>query len=222
MGVAIALSACGQNQSENSSTANTKPSINSDLPTAPLKKDAIALAGPFGLAKGLSAAQLTGEFRFKPLGNVAGVFAGNPPRPVEGISEYAALATKNSGLCKIMASTPAALANDSGDQVKATVDRLADSLRIKYGDQGVKTAYISDGTFSRNPDMWMIGLKQESVSYAYTWDSKAGAPLPNDLSSVEVSAEAISSSKAFARIVYTFNNFPDCLKEMKAAKAENL
>jgi len=68
----------------------------------------------------------------------------------------------------------------------------------------------------------MIGLKDDSVIYAYTWESKATAPLPSELKSVEVSAQASNSSNAYAKIVYTFNNFDECAKDMKSAQAQNL
>ncbi|WP_308921528.1 hypothetical protein [Janthinobacterium sp. J1-1] len=187
----------------------------------PMENIAI-LAGPFGLAKGVTTEQLTGAFGFKAAETASNVYAGIPPRPVEGLVDYIVLATKRSGLCRIVASTPVAVANDSGDQVKASVDRLAESLKIKYGDTPVKTNYVGSGTFKRNPDMWMIGLKDDSVIYGYTWESKAAAPLHNELRAVEVTAQASDSSNAYAKIVYTFNNFDDCAKDIKSMQAQNL
>ena len=184
--------------------------------------NAAALAGPFGLAKGVTTDQLTNTFGFKAAETVSNVYEGTPPKPVEGLVDYIVLATKHSGVCRIVASTPVAIANDSGDQVKASVDRLAESLKIKYGDMVVKTNYVGSGTFKRNPDMWMIGLKDDSVIYGYTWESKAAAQLPNELKSVEVTAQASNSSNAYAKIVYTFNNFDACTKDIKSAQAQNL
>lgn len=221
MVTALTVSACGKNSTDQPTSPEPQRATISKDSASESKPNTSSLPGPFGLAKGISADRLIAEFRFKQLDGASGAYEGSPPKPVEGITEYLAVATKESGLCKIIASTPTEPANDSGDQVKSTVDRLAESLKIKYGDHVVKTSYVGTGMFQRNPDMWMIGLKEESVVYAYTWENKT-APLPNDLDAVEISATAVGSSKAYAKIVYTFNNFSACLREMKAAKAQNL
>lgn len=219
----VLLSGCDNHKptSKNGDESTNVPAAKVESINKP-QGNATALAGPFGLAKGVTTDQLTGVFGFKAAETASNVYEGSPPRPVEGLVEYIVLATKHSGICRIVASTPVAVANDTGDQVKASVDRLADSLKIKYGDMPVKTNYVGSGTFQRNPDMWMIGLKDDSVIYGYTWESKAATQLPNELRSVEVTAQASNSSNAYAKIVYTFNNFDACTKDIKSAQAQNL
>lgn len=176
--------------------------------------------GPFGLAMGISTAELM-AMKMMPSERSAGVYAGNPPKSVEGIDSVAALAAPKAGLCKILASAKVPTINGSGDQVKAEVDKIAETLATKYGANFEKLNFLGSGTYKRNPDMWMIGLMEESVIYAYEW-SGAKANLPSGLQSIEVFASANGMSSGAAQVKYTFTNANQCAAEFKAGKAANL
>lgn len=69
--------------------------------------------------------------------------------------------------------------------------------------------------------MWMIGLKEDSVIYAYEW-SGSKISLPGGLQSIEVFASAMRTSSAIAQVKYTFKNTAECDAEFKAMKAANM
>ena len=221
MAAASALLLAGCNKTQPAPATEVAPKTTLATPSA-AKSKAAKYSGPFGLAKGISADELTGALKFKAIANNPDLYEGKPPNEVNGFESYIVIATPKAGLCRIVVNTPDEVANGSGDQAKQAVDRLADSLKLKYGDRPNKTDYVGTGVYKRNPEFWMMGRTEDSVFYAYAWESKGDAVLPNDLRSVEVSAQASNISKSYAKIVYTFSNFDECVAEMKASKAQNL
>lgn len=178
--------------------------------------------GPFGLAAKISVADLK-KMGFKEVETHPGLFEGKPPKPLSEPGDYLVVATPDAGVCRIRASFDIDNVNGSGDQLKAKVDRFAETMRMKYGKHSEKINYISQDVYKRNPEYWMMGLKEESVVYAYDWTAgKTEQPLPAGLSNVEIVATALSLSKGYAAINYTFDNKDQCMDEIDKAKAANL
>lgn len=178
--------------------------------------------GPFGLAGSMSVEELK-KLDFKQSGSDPDIFRGMVPKHLEGVSTYTVLATPKSGLCRVRAMVTVETVNGSGDQLRQKVDELADMMSIKYGKHSSKSTYIGQDVYRRNPQYWMMGLKEESVEYAYRWQAgKASQPLPTDLEDIEIMAVGSSSDSGYAAIQYTFRNFEDCMKEIETRKAANL
>lgn len=177
--------------------------------------------GPFGLAPSLSGAELE-RLNFKPVASHPGVYEGTPPRPLEGTDKYVLVVAPKAGLCRINTTVIVNPVNGSGDQLRAAVDRIADMMQMKYGKHSLKADFKED-VHIRNPQYWMLGLKDDSVMYGYVWNSKeTEKALPNDIAVIEVSARTRSLDSGFVSIQYSFKNFDDCVKEINQKKAENL
>ncbi|MBD8725734.1 hypothetical protein IFT43_20430 [Oxalobacteraceae sp. CFBP 13708] len=178
--------------------------------------------GPFGLAAGISVAELK-SMGFEESEVTPGVLRGTPPKPFSEPGEYAIVATPEAGLCRIRATFDVATVNGAGDQIKAKVDQLAETLQLKYGKHSTKIDYISRDVYRRNAEFWMMALREDSVVYAYDWSSgKTEQAMPNRLANIEVVANAIDSSSGFAAINYNFDNREACMTEAKKLKAANL
>ena len=223
--LAVAVCACGQ-QAPGKLTATPAavplPAVQSAPPPPPkiIKK----YEGPFGLAMGISAASLLEDFGFILASESStDYYVGTPPRPVAGLVDYFAIATAGHGICRVGASEDVGVVNGSGDQLKAAVDKLAAALEVKYGKETKKYDFAKEDVYTRNPQYWMLGLKEKSVFYAYVWGgTKGGAGLPYDLESIEVAPTATSLSSGYVSVRYTFSNFKECGKDMQKAKASNL
>jgi hypothetical protein len=177
--------------------------------------------GPFGLAMGITIPELEKQLSFTASPNKSGLLYGEPPKPSSNFTAYAVLATPNAGLCRILASVNFSTVNGSGDQLKEAADKFAELLELKYGKPSSKTEYFGQDVYRRNPQYWLMGLKEDSVAYGYEWEKKK-SPLPNQLREIEITTNADSINSGYIMIKYTFENYDDCKKEMNAVKAENL
>jgi hypothetical protein len=187
-------------------------------PFAPIK----SYEGPFGLAMGISTSELVDVLGFKVSPDNPNVYSGTPPKPVTGMS-YIVIATKEQGLCKIAASIDLENINATGDQIKSETDRITEIIEVKYGKHTDKYDFAGQDVYKRNSQYWMMGLKEDAVTYAYAWDgSKKGVHLPNNLIEIFVKAKGVSMSQGYVNISYTFDNKEICAKEIKKQKSSNM
>jgi hypothetical protein len=221
--IGVALSGCQKQQAQATSgqeksgakTSTQATPTQVALPTKPHD-------GPFGLAGSLPVAELE-RMGFKLGGGSPSLYFGKPPKPLQDADSYAVVATPTAGVCRIMAHIEVPVVNGSGDQLKEKADRLADAMQVKYGKYSEKVNYIKQDVYRRNPEYWMLGLKEESVLYAYDWSSgKTEKPLPGDLDNIEIAADTTRLDSGYVSIKYTFKNFGECRKEMEARKADSL
>ena len=223
--VAFLASSSGQ------ANAGKKKSTDAEPATAPaLADDSTAKPevrktydGPFGLAMGISVAELQGDYGFKRDRKKLGYFEGQPPKPVNGMDSYFAVATKGQGVCKIGATVIVEITNDFGDQIKAEADRVAELVQLKYGKYTEKVDYIKDDDHKGRSDFWTYDLEKQLNAYSYHWGGgKKGIALPNNIKSIEVASVATALSKGYILVSYEFNNFGDCLTEIKKQNSSNL
>jgi len=218
-----ALIGCQKQQAQSSSQQASAGATSSTL-AAPSNIPASAKTydGPFGLAGAISVAELE-RLGFKDAGRASNLYFGKPPKPLSDAGTYAVLATPAAGACRIMAHVDVKVVNGSGDQLKEKTDQLAELMAVKYGKHSDKVDYVKEDVYRRNRQFWMMGLKEESILYAYDWSAgKTEKPLPVDLENIEVAADTDSISSGYVAIKYTFKNFPACRKEIDARKANSL
>lgn len=219
----LSLAACNnadRSQTPTETSGSTKVATNTSAgqPTPAVKK----YDGPFGLAAGISPADLK-NLGFVESDAAPGVFTGKPPKPLDGADSYFVMATPTTGVCRIRATVDVDTVNGSGDQLKAKADQLAETMGTKYGKHSSKVTYIGEDVYKRNPQYWMLGLKEESVMYAYDWSAgKTEKSLPDGLANIEVSANATSTSQGYIAIQYTYGNFSQCQGERKQQQATSL
>lgn len=178
--------------------------------------------GPFGLAAGISLSELR-AMGFEGDESAPGVFRGKPPKPFSDPGDYVVMASPKAGLCRIRATFDVNNINGAGDQLKSKVDRLAETMQIKYGTPSDKVDFIARDVYRRNPEFWMMGLKEDSVMYGYDWIAgKTQQPMPKGLSSIEIVATALNSSSGLAAVHYNFDNSTECMAELKEQKSSAL
>jgi hypothetical protein len=215
-----ALTGCQKNQTE-AQKAEPTAAPNAAVVAPPLEK-VKSYGGPFGLAAKMSVDELK-KIGFTEIESSPGLMAGKPPKPLNEPGDYIVVATPKAGLCRIRATFDVDNVNGSGDQIKTKVDRLAEAMKLKYGKYSEKVVHISQDVYRRNPEFWMMGLKEESIIYAYDWTTgKTEQPMPSGLANIEIVANALSMDKGYAAISYTFDNRDECMDEVARLKAANL
>ena len=231
--LALLLAACGvlsgcQKQAASTPAATrTAPATTPEKAAAAPASPTLAVAsktygGPFGLAASMPVAELA-RLDFKPIEANSTIFTGTAPKPMEGIDDYAVLATSETGVCRIMANANLSVVNGSGDQIKARVDQLAELMATKYGKHSSKIDYVGEDVYRRNPEYWMMALKEDSAVYGYTWKTgKTETALPADVDRIEISAGAMRTDSGWAQIRYTFKNMDSCTADNKKRKAASL
>jgi hypothetical protein len=219
--IVASLFGCSKEPSEK--ITESKASASSTPKESPVK----ALStydGPLGLSSEVTLDELTRRFGFTETKLGSHIYKGIPPKPIDDFDYYIAVVSKNHGLCKVIAKREYKNVNGHGDQVKAAVDFYRDLLIEKYGAVSDTYDFITNDTIKRNPEFWMMGLKEETVFYSFFWTNKKGrqTPLPNKLSSVSVAPNGLSTSSALVEISYEFENFSECTKEFKKESANQL
>ncbi|WUR15680.1 hypothetical protein E7V67_011425 [[Empedobacter] haloabium] len=222
VGAALIFVVVGCQKQEGKPSGATQHVADSSAPAPKPAQNKPVRNGPFGLAGGMSIAELS-QLGFKESETSPNVFVGKPPKPLDGITDYSVFATPTAGVCRIRANHDVDLVNDSGDQLRTKVDQYAELMSVKYGKYSTKVNYTGREVYRNNPQFWMMALKEESVFYAYDWSTKKlETPLPDKMANIEVAANAISTSKGYVSIQYTYDNFEVCREEMKKKSATNL
>jgi hypothetical protein len=198
-----------------------KPPSPNTVATLPVRA-AKVYEGPFGLAMGISIQELTDEFKFKSEPDTPNIYEGTPPKPAPGVTQYMVLASKEQGVCKVLGQLVVNPVNDTGSQIKSETDRVAEMIELKYGKYTKKYDFASQEVYRRNPQFFMMALKEDSVTYAYSWENgKGGLTLPNNLSGIMIKAQATRTDRGYVQLTYSFSNEDDCHAEIKKQKSTN-
>ncbi|MBC3920846.1 hypothetical protein H8L32_25500 [Undibacterium sp. CY18W] len=212
-----AASDAGKALAHASATSAFLPAIASEASAGTAQASSrLAYNGPLGLAMGITEAELTGQLAYSASDKVRHLYTGKPPQPMADFSDYFALATPLSGLCRIGGYARFDTVNGSGDQIRGAVDRIAASLEEKYGKPSKKKDVISVDVYRKKPQYWMVGLKEGSVSYGYRWAAgRTVKDLPDDIMNIIVYAQAETIHQGGVGVIYEFSNYADCQKELK-------
>lgn len=225
----LGLSACQKNTAKEVQISSAQVNIAAaslvvQPPAAPSDDDdvaapATAYNSPFGLAMGISEADLTGQLGFTRSGKAAHLFQGQPPRPAQEFSDYYAVTAPISGVCKVGASRTITAVSGNGEQLRAAADHIASTLQQQYGQPNIKKDKARADIYTRRPQFWMVGLKEGSVSYGYLWArGKTERELPDNILNIIVFARAHAINYGEVGVSYEFANYADCEKEWRMKK----
>ncbi|MFZ6723743.1 hypothetical protein [Undibacterium sp. Ji49W] len=217
---AASLVACQKHEEPKIQTSSSAAAATTATTGKPATK---TYDGPFGLAMGISEKEMRERFGFATIEEASHFYIGTPPKLVPGFTDYYVIATPVAGVCKIAGTIALSSLNGSGDRLREAADNLASLMEQKYGKPSNKFHTFLDDTYRRNPQFWMLGLKEHSISYGYEWvREKDAAPLPNNISSIVISVKAHTIDTGSVGASYELTNFNDCEKEFQKAKASNL
>jgi len=159
-----------------------------------------ALAGPFGLDMGQSVSQL----------QIVKVLKENEyeiqvPKPNSTFEKYLAIATKENGLCKVLAVGIANSSDSNGDRVRLQFESLSAILQEKYGTPQTFD-HLESGSLWQEPTQFAMGLFQNERTLAKFWTGK----LPDNIQSIALQAGGLSMSATNVTLGYEFSNLEQC------------
>ena len=180
----------------------------------------LANAGQFGLEKGESIAAIRAKTKLTQVKPYV-YSAAKLPNGHPAFDDYRLLITPVHGLCKIQAWTPAIETNAYGEAVETKFSNLYSALESKYG-SNKKFDFLQAGSIWNEPRDWMMGLAKEERTLAAFWDREEKSDLPEDLYSIKLEANGISSSAALIQLTYEFTNSSDCIAWLKNQENSSL
>ncbi|MGC3998272.1 MAG: hypothetical protein QM767_12635 [Anaeromyxobacter sp.] len=168
-----------------------------------------ALAGPFGLEKGMTVAEL----------RAAGVEleadgdhwwrAHTAPRPHQAFDAYLLLIHPEHGLCKISAASREIEIDGSGTQARASYEKLERTLTGKYG-AGEAVDKVVKGSRWRAAGQWARALAEGDAHLAHLWSERGGDHMPDRLQSIVLRVESVAEGEAVVIVSYEFDNIAAC------------
>ncbi|MCK7628736.1 hypothetical protein MZ018_14215 [Shewanella sp. JNE10-2] len=166
--------------------------------------------GPFGLAMGMTKEMFNGRLTQAKTGLY---FLDKPPIPHDQFESYVVKIGEKSGLCWIKGIGKNVASNGYGMQLKGAFDEFETKLDKRYGVHE-RTDFLMPASIWKDPQDWMMGLLKADRYLLSVWkgDKK---PLPNDLSSIGLLAQAESSSSGYLALEYSFSNKEACDTEIK-------
>lgn len=181
-----------------------------------------ALAGPFGLDKGMSLEQLKKQGIFVPT-KVRFVYqARKLAKGHPDFEMYSALVSPQHGLCKITAIGNDVVTNVFGNQLEQKFKDITRAITRKYGSASNEFDFLQSGSIWKDPQDWMMGLVKKERVLASFWKASETTDLPDALSIIAVKANPLSSSKGYISLVYEFDNMDACIGTVESIEDANL
>lgn len=181
-----------------------------------------AVAGPLGLNKGMTLAELNKQGSFAPANQPFMYRAKTLANGHPDFEDYTIVLTPEHGLCKIVASGKNIDSSPYGTELEGKFKELVSALTGKYGAPGKNFIGLGSGSIWNQPKDWMMGLLKKERSVAAFWIPPGNAHLPDSLQSIGVEAVALSGSTGYIRLAYEFDNADECMKTLKAKRNSSL
>jgi hypothetical protein len=159
-----------------------------------------AIAGPFGLEMGQPVSQLQIVKTLK-----ENEYEIQVPKTNSTFEKYLAIATKENGLCKVLAIGVANNLDSNGDRVKMQFGTLSAALEEKYGAPQTFD-HLESGSVWQAPTQFAMGLYQNERTLAKFWTGK----LPDNIQSIALQAAGLSISATNVTLGYEFSNLDQC------------
>jgi hypothetical protein len=138
------------------------------------------------------------------------------PRPYDGAAYYSVRSMPGTGICGIFIHGREVKTNAFGVQIRQAVDTVAADLAEAYG-AGKKIDQLMSGSSWKDPQYWLIGLRQKERTYQYEWKSDK---LKHNVANVVAAAFTERSDQANVVVRFDFTNRAACETENKKAKAK--
>ncbi len=175
-----------------------------------------AEAGPFGFEMGMTIEQVRRVVKLEPVDGKGRFLARTAPKPHPAFEAYALAFSPTTGLAKVIALGKDIETKDTGLELRRAFDDLRQSLDAKYGN-GERTDLLTAGSTMPSPSWWMLKLNAGEQVLEGLWKA-SDLPLPDNLRSILLRAEARSLSQGILVLSYEFTNYTD----LKAAEDEAL
>lgn len=172
-----------------------------------------AHAGAFGIDMGTPVSTLKVVDTVEADGPLKG-YSVVPPLPNSEFESYLVLATKETGVCKVIGLGKIHENDSSGDDVKADFKGMLAALSGKYGEP-TSYDFLRDGALWSRENDWAASINQNERVLVSFWSPKASASQTISIVQLEVDAQNLHDT--YLKLVYEFSNFETC-QQIKQAE----
>lgn len=177
-----------------------------------------AMAGPFGLEKGMSLKDIGG----KPEKVGHGIYKlSSVPKPHSAFEAYVVRIAPKGGLYWIKAIGKDIATSAYGLELKSAFSEMEEKLGATYGKHKTMDFLMPDSIWDE-PNDWMMGLIKKERILAAIWEKSEGSSLPSDIESIGLIASPSAGDKGYIAIEYSFTNKDTCEAELAAQEDDAL
>lgn len=177
-----------------------------------------AVAGPFGLKKGMTLDQIGQNAQQIDHGVYA---VQKVPKPDRSFKRYSLVIGPASGLCKVTALSKSIQTKPSGNQLIKQFKNMSRKLVKKYG-EGETLDFVEPGSTYEAPEQFMMSLKEKDRKLETRWVNQDGSNFKDEVGVVVLKASSTRSNKGLLTLEYEFTNFAACMAEMDNKKLASL
>lgn len=186
------------------------------MPLVALLWSQTAVAGPFGTTMGQSIATLNAR-----QASTKNTFTVTVPTPNAELESYTAVATPQTGLCKIWGVGRDHRNDRSGENVRGAFERLKTLLDIKYG-AAEKFDFLDRGALWDEPHEWVMAVNKNERKFVAYWTKQNANMLADGIAAISLEVRAYASDIAYLDLTYEYANFARCKELIGAQQAEGL
>lgn len=172
-------------------------------------------SGPFGLSMGMTLEQIINKTGKNPELVNNDLYRVKPPKTHDMFESYIVQISPTFGVVWIKAIGKDIVTNGNGTQLKVAFNDLVSSIEKTYGKYD-RVDYLSSGSIWDEPEDFMIGLAKQDRYLMAGWEKKYGSTLPDDITTIGVTATANSSSEGYISLEYYSPNEEKVAAEKKA------
>ena len=177
-----------------------------------------ALAGPFGLEKGMSLKDIGG----KPEKVSHGLYKlSSVSKPHSAFEAYVVRIAPKGGLYWIKAIGKEIATSTYGMELKSAFSEMEKKLGATYGKHKTMD-FLMPGSIWNEPNDWMMGLIKKERVLAAIWEKSKGSSLPSDIESIVLFVKPTNRDKGYIAIEYSFINKNTCEAKLAAQEDDAL
>lgn len=177
-----------------------------------------AVAGPFGLDKGMTLQQIRQHGTVRPDTDPNWYLVDTLRNGHPAFEKYMLLVDPQLGLCKIVAVGKDLQTNVFGERVKSEFSDLTAALSSKYGTPTREFDFLRSGSIWDEPRDFMMALVKEERTLMNYW----GNALPDQLQSILLRARALNTTKGYVNLAYEFRGIDQCMERAKGKANSSL
>jgi hypothetical protein len=178
----------------------------------------VAHAQAFGVKKGVPVTQYGG----RPINASSQYhFAINVPTPNGEFESYMAIATPETGICKVTGLGLTHRNDTYGSKTIAAFQALKSALRSRYG-SSTDYNHLQSGAMWKKPNEWVWSIYKDERRLVSYWFAEKGASLPSGVTSISLTTKAVGPESPYLTLTYEFDNIDRCLAIVQNEDAEGL
>lgn len=170
-----------------------------------------AAAGPFGVERGMTLAQLPGKAEKVGPGMYR---LSDVPKPHPAFEAYVVIVGPTTGVCWVKGVGKAIQTGAYGTLLQASFHDMKDRLAAIYGTARV-TDQLNQGSIWNEPRDWMMGMLKKERRLVALWTTDRNKAFPKaEFKAVALFAHALDGEHGALTVEYSFANEDACLAEI--------